>query len=74
MGKVRENHTKYWKTQRISDKCYFLFLIDIQMNCVLFTEMDKKILENGKKILEKSGKNRGISSVRISGNHVESNV
>ena len=24
-GKVRENHTKYWKTQRISDKYYLLF-------------------------------------------------
>ena len=23
-GKIRENHTKYWKTQEgLSDKCYF---------------------------------------------------
>ena len=28
-GKVRENHTKYWKTQGISDKYYFLFFSDI---------------------------------------------
>ena len=26
-GKVRENHTKYWKTQGISEKCYLLFLV-----------------------------------------------
>ena len=24
-GKVRENHTKYWKIQGISDKYYLLF-------------------------------------------------
>ena len=23
-GKVWENHTKYWKTKRISNKCYLL--------------------------------------------------
>ena len=28
-GKVRENHTKYWKTQGISDKYYLLFFSDI---------------------------------------------
>ena len=28
-GKVRENHTKYWKTQGISDKYYLLFFTDI---------------------------------------------
>ena len=28
-GKVRENHTKYWKTQGISDKYYFLFFSNI---------------------------------------------
>ena len=28
-GKVRENHRKYWKTQGISDKYYFLFFSDI---------------------------------------------
>ena len=27
-GKVRENHTKYWKTEGISDKYYLLFFID----------------------------------------------
>ena len=26
-GKVRENHTKYWKTQGISEKFYLLFLV-----------------------------------------------
>ena len=51
------------------------------MNCVLFAKMDqvfskenktlKKILENWKKILEKSGKSHGILSVRKSGNPAE---
>ena len=26
-GKVRENHTKYWKTGGISDKYHLLFLV-----------------------------------------------
>ena len=26
-GKVRENQTKCWKTERISDKCYLLLLV-----------------------------------------------
>ena len=28
-GKVRENHTKYWKTEGISEKKYLLFFNDI---------------------------------------------
>ena len=28
-GKVRENHTKYWKTEGISEKNYLLFFNDI---------------------------------------------
>ena len=28
-GKVRENQTKYWKSQGISDKYYLLFFSDI---------------------------------------------
>ena len=40
-GKVRENHAKYWKTEGILEKNYFLFFNDIQMNCVLFAKMDK---------------------------------
>ena len=63
-GKDRENHTKYWKIQGILDKYYLLFFSDIKMNCIIFAKMDQgfslkkqnieKILENGKKILEKS--------------------
>ena len=26
-GKVRENHTKYWKNENISDKYYLIFLM-----------------------------------------------
>ena len=29
IGKVSENHIKYWKTQGISDKCFLLFFNDI---------------------------------------------
>ena len=35
-GKVRENHTKYWKTHIISDKYYLLFLVIAKLTCVLF--------------------------------------
>ena len=28
-GKVKENHTKYWKTEGISEKNYLLFFNDI---------------------------------------------
>ena len=28
-GKVRENHTKYWKTEGISEKNYYIFFNDI---------------------------------------------
>ena len=50
-GKVRENHTKYWKT-----------FSDIEMNCVLFAKMDKvfslkkKPLKNPGKIEKNTGK------------------
>ena len=37
-GKVK-NHTKSWKTQGISDKCYLLFLGIFK--CVLFAKMDQ---------------------------------
>ena len=35
-GKVRENHTKYWKTQGISDKVLFPIFSD--QNCPLFAK------------------------------------
>ena len=34
------NHTKYWKTQGISEKCDSLFFNDNKMNCVLFAKME----------------------------------
>ena len=44
-GKVRENCTKYWKTQGIWDKYYLIFLYiifsDISMNCVLLLKWIK---------------------------------
>ena len=43
-GKVRENHTKYWKTQGISDKYYFFifwwylnYLCIILLKCIKFS-------------------------------------
>ena len=36
-GKVRENHTKYWKTQGISDKYYFLVIF--KLTVYYFAEM-----------------------------------
>ena len=60
-GKVRENQTKYWKTEGISDKCYWLFVYYL-LNLMKFSVKKKritvKILENGKntgKVREKSG-------------------
>ena len=35
LGKVRENHTKYLKSQAISNKCILLSFSDIYMDCVL---------------------------------------
>ena len=36
-GKVRGNHTKYWKTQGISDKYYFLVIF--KLTVYYFAEM-----------------------------------
>ena len=83
-GKVRENHTKYWKPQGIWDKYYLIFLYiifsDIWMNCVLFTKMDQvfskenKTLKKYWKIEKKYCKSPGILSVRKSGNPDEVHV
>ena len=35
-GKVRENHTKYWKNEKISDKYYLIFLVTFKLT-VLFS-------------------------------------
>ena len=64
-GKVRENHTKYWKTQGIWDKYYLIFLVIFKwtvyylLKWIKFSVKKnktlKKILEKWQKILEKSG-------------------
>ena len=70
--KVRENHSKYWKSQGISDKCYLLFFSDIQMNCVLFAKLDQFFSStNIKNILEKNGKNYWISQEKSQSGKVE---
>ena len=51
-GKVRENHTKYWKTPGITDKCYLLFLVIFKLTvyCLLkwikFSFKKNKTLKN----------------------------
>ena len=76
-GKVRENHTKYWKILGIWDKYYLIFLVIFKwtvcylLKWIKFSVKKIKHLKNtGKwqKKLEKSGKSQGILSVRKSGN------
>ena len=74
-GKVRENHTKYSKTEINWDKYYLIFLVIfkwtelVKMDQILSLKKKtfKKILENGKKYW----KSQGILSVRKNGNPVE---
>ena len=74
-GKVREYHTKYWKIQEFQTNiiCYFSAIfkwtVSYLLKWIRFSVLKKnktlkKILENGKKIMEKSGK---ILSVQKSG-------
>ena len=35
-GKVRENHTKYWKNEKISDKYYLIFLVTFKLTVYNF--------------------------------------
>ena len=60
IGKVWENHTKYCKSQEISEKCYLLFLVILKL--IKFS-----VKKTGK--WKKSRKSQGILSVRKSGNH-----
>ena len=65
-GKVRGSHPKYWKTEGILTRFYFIFslifLIEMYLLDRFFYLLNslnktlKNILENIKKILEKSGK------------------
>ena len=64
-GKVRENHTKYWKTPGIWDKYYLIFLVMFKwtvyylLKWIKFSikkQNNKKILEKWQKILESQGK------------------
>ena len=63
-GKVRENHTKYWKTDINWDKYYLIFLVIFKwtvyylLKWIKFSvkkQNIKKVLEKWQKILEKSG-------------------
>ena len=73
-GKVRENHTKYWKTEINWDKYYLIFLVIFKWTLhyllkwinfsVKKNKTFKKYWKNGKKYW----KSQGILSVRKSGN------
>ena len=70
-GKVRENHTKYWKTEGISNKCYLSFLVICKLTVYYFIKNKQKISKiTGKweKNIAKDGKSQEILSVRKSGN------
>ena len=57
-GKVRDNHTKYWKILGISDKYYLLFLVMFKCTVYHLLKWIIKFLVKSrtlKKILEKSG-------------------
>ena len=63
-GKVRENHTKYWKTEINWDKYYLIFLVIFKWDVhyllkwikfLVKKQNIKEILEKWQKILEKSG-------------------
>ena len=70
--KVRENHTKYWKILKISDRYYLLLFSDIQITCVLFAKMDQvfslknKTLKNTEKMETNTGKVREKSGNFVS--------
>ena len=73
-GKVRENHTRYWKNIREFQKNVMLFLVILKMNCVLFAKMDQvfslknKTLKNTGKNGKRYWKSQGFLSVWKSGN------
>ena len=72
-GKVRENHTKYWKTQGIWNKYYLIFLVIFKWTVYYLLKMDQafswknRTLKNTGK-WQKYWKSQGILSVRKSGN------
>ena len=68
-GKVRDNHTKYWKTQRILDKCYLLFLVIFKLTVYYLLKWIKFSVKKNKtlKIYRKMGKNtRKVREVLLS--------
>ena len=75
-GKVRENHTKYLKTQETWDKYYLRFLVIFKwtlyylLKWIKFSVKKTKHLKNTSKLEKNTGKVREILSVRKSGNPV----
>ena len=71
-GKVRENHTKYWKTEGISDKYYMLPSVTVKLICMLnlikFLVKKRITVKKYWKNEKKYWKSQGILSVRKSGN------
>ena len=74
-GKVRENHTKYWKTEINWDKYYLIFLVIFKWTVHYLLKWIKFSVKKKNKTLKKYWKNgkkywksQGILSVRKSGN------
>ena len=69
-GKIKDFDTKCWKIWAIffRDLNFRQFLF-LSVNLIQLYFKTKKILENGKIILEKSGENQGNLSARRCGNH-----
>ena len=73
-GKVRENHTKYWKTEINWDKYYLIFLVIFKwtVHCLLKwikfsvkkNKTFKKYWKNGKKYWKSQGKVREFCQSR----------
>ena len=75
-GKVRENHTKYWKMEINWDKYYLIFLVIFKwtvhylLKLIKFSVKKNKTLKKYWKNGKKYWKSQGILSVQKSGNPV----
>ena len=62
--KVRENHTKYWKTPGIWDKYYLIFLVIFKWT-ILFAKMDQVFSLKNQNINKKTGKKMAKNTGKV---------
>ena len=67
--KSRENHTKYWRNEKKSDKYYLIFLVIFKLTVYYLLKKRSTFQFKRRNIKKKYWKSRGILSVRKSGNH-----